>query len=237
MKLSWSITLTSILMSVGSRLIPGVGRVHAQVLPFSQAWQSANFDALQREGPLWVALGDSMSQGIGAHDISGGWVGQLRAGFAAAGHDTRLVNLSVTGARVHDVLNDQIPRLHDLGAKPDLVTVLVGANDMLVRRRRAAAVDHFAMLIQELHSDNTVIATLPRRNSHALAINALIDDAASTSRLRIADMRGRTLRSLRGTRSEDHFHPNERGYATITDAFAAALDLSQRDDPPGHRPQ
>ncbi len=65
----------------------------------------------------------------------------------------------------------------------------------------------------------------PRRNKHALAINALVDDAAAAGRVRVADLRGRTLASMRGTRAEDHFHPNERGYAGIADAFAKAIGL------------
>ena len=34
------------------------------------------------------------------------------------------------------------------------------------------------------------------------------------------------LTSLFGTRAEDHFHPNERGYADIARRFAAAVDRS-----------
>lgn len=211
-------------MEVVRRLIPGVGRVHATVGPFAQAWREANAEALQREGALWVALGDSMSQGIGARDIGGGWVGQLQARWTAAGTSLRLVNLSVTGARVDDVLDDQIPRLAALGVQPALVTVLVGANDMLLRSRRAAAVASFGRLIDELAGYPTVIATLPRRNPEALAINALIDDAARAGTVRVADMRGRTLRSLRGTRANDHFHPNEIGYTAICEAFAVGVD-------------
>jgi hypothetical protein len=90
-------------MTLASWVIPGVGRVHAQV----------------------VALGDSMSQSIGATSIAGGWVGQLQAELAAAGSPPRIVNLSVTGARVRDVLDDQLPRLHAIGIEPDLVTLLI----------------------------------------------------------------------------------------------------------------
>jgi lysophospholipase L1-like esterase len=96
---------------------------------------------------------------------------------------------------------------------------------MLRRNRREAAVNDFARLVAQLPAGCTVIATLPRRNRHALAINALVDDAAAAGRVRVADMRGRTLASLRGTRAEDHFHPNERGCASIADAFAAAIGL------------
>src|SRR6478752_2015111 len=101
-------------LSVATRLMPGIGRVHAQAAPFALAWQSANIQALHRDGPLWVALGDSMSQGIGARDIAGGWVGQLRSRMTTAGQSMRLVNLSETGARVHNVLHDQLPQVRDL---------------------------------------------------------------------------------------------------------------------------
>jgi lysophospholipase L1-like esterase len=214
-------------VSVAARIVPGIGRVHAQSVPFAQAWEASNTDALAMQGPLWVALGDSMSQGIGARDIAGGWVGQLHTRMISAGRDFRVVNLSKTGARVHDVLDEQLPQLSDLGVEPDLITVLVGANDMLRRNRREAAVEHFRQLVAALPARSTVIATLPRRNNHALAINALVDDAAAVGQVRVADMRGRTLASLRGTRADDHFHPNELGYAGIADAFAAAIGLDQ----------
>jgi lysophospholipase L1-like esterase len=217
----------SIGMSLASRLIPGVGRVHAQVPVFAAAWVAANAEALQGNGKLWVALGDSMRQGVGAQSISGGWVGQLQAQLAAAGELPRLVNLSVTGARVRDVLDDQLPRLREVGIEPDLVTLLIGANDMLFRSRRVAAVHSFAQLIEELPAGRTVIGTLPRRNREALAINALIETAEAAGRVRIADLRGGSLRSIRGTLAEDHFHPNERGYARIATAFAATIQ-------PGH---
>ncbi|MGI8882047.1 MAG: hypothetical protein ACR2KJ_16360 [Jatrophihabitans sp.] len=48
-------------MSIASRPLPGVGRVHAQKAPFADAWRQAKSDALLQQGPLWVALGDSMS--------------------------------------------------------------------------------------------------------------------------------------------------------------------------------
>jgi lysophospholipase L1-like esterase len=209
---------TSALMAVISRVVPGVGRIHAQVLPFAQAWREANAAALALEGPLWVALGDSMTQGIGAAGISGGWAGQLAAQLPAL----RLVNLSVTGARVHDVLAGQLPRMRDLGVRPDLVTVLIGANDMLTRRRRVPAVGQFAALLDAVGDYDTIVATLPSPNKEARAINALIERAAATGRVRVADMRGGlSLRDLRGTLSSDYFHPNERGYAGISAAFAA----------------
>jgi hypothetical protein len=53
------------------------------------------------------------------------------------------------------------------------------------------------------------------RNTHALAINALLDDAAGRGTIALAELRGMTVRSLIGTWAEDFLHPNERGYAHI----------------------
>jgi lysophospholipase L1-like esterase len=210
-------------MSLAGRLVPGIARVRAQAGPFADAWQAANAAALTETGPLWVALGDSMSQGLGAHDISGGWVSQLHAALAADGRPLRLVNLSVTGARISDVLSSQLPRLTDLSAGPALVTVLAGANDMLRRSRRPAAVRDYAALLDRLPAGRTVVATLPRRNAAALAVNALIDGAAAAGRIQVAEMRGMTVRAMLSTRGEDLFHPGERGYAMIATAFRDAI--------------
>jgi acyl-CoA thioesterase-1 len=219
-------TIGSYLLPTAARLVPGIGRVQAQIVPFARAWREANADAMQQSGPLWVALGDSMSQGVGARTIAGGWVGQLHCQLAAAGRPMRLVNLSVTGARTEDLVREQIPQLRALGVTPDLVTVLVGANDMLTRRRRIAAVAQFAALIAELDGQSAAIAALPRRNREALEINASLDAAAKRGAIRVADTRGaRSLSSWRGALADDHFHPNELGYASIAKTFAAAIDL------------
>jgi lysophospholipase L1-like esterase len=214
---------SALLRSVVDRVVPGVARVRAQKEPFAAAWRTANEAALGGDGPLWVALGDSMTQGIGAADISGGWVSQLQERLAAEGHPLRLVNLSVTGARVRDVVSDQLPRLRALGVTPDLVTVLIGANDMFPRSRREPAVGQYAALLDRLPAGRSVVAPLPQRNGPARAINALIGRAAARGQVRLAEFPQTSLWSLFGTLAEDHFHPNERGYASIAAAFGQAI--------------
>lgn len=210
-------------MSVAMHLVPGVRRVRDTIVPFAQAWDQWNAEALTATGPLWVALGDSMTQGIGAADIAGGWAGQLHARLAASGAPMRLVNLSTSGARVNDVLTAQLAQLRALPDEPAVVTVLVGANDMLRRSRRDAAVGGFRSLLAQLPAGRSVVATLPRRNQQSVVINALIDAAAAAGAVRIAEMRTRVVPTLRGTLAEDYFHPNEVGYRSIADSFAAVL--------------
>ncbi len=77
---------------------------------------------------LYVALGDSAAQGVGADVPQEGYVGLLADDLARrTGRSVRVLNLSVTGARVADVLARQLPRL--AGLHPDLVTLDIGAND------------------------------------------------------------------------------------------------------------
>ncbi|MEC3980583.1 SGNH/GDSL hydrolase family protein [Amycolatopsis sp. H20-H5] len=208
--------------------VPGIRRVRAQKEPFAAAWRTANDEALRGGAPLWVALGDSMTQGIGAPDFTRGWVGQAHARLATTGHHLGVVNLSVTGARIEDVVTEQLPRLLALPSAPMLVTVLVGANDMLSRTRRLEAPDRFAALLAALPAGKSVVATLPQGNPQALAVNTLIDHAAATGALHVADFRGPALGPIRGTLADDWFHPNERGYARIASLFEVPIRRALR---------
>lgn len=210
-------TWSSRLLDVSAKVVPGIGRVRAQKEPFARAWASANHAALASGRPLWVALGDSMTQGIGAHDVEGGWVPRLNARL---GRPFAVVNLSASGARVQDVLDDQLPRLP---AAPMLVTVLVGANDMLTPARRRDVPARFTELLDRLPPGRSVVATLPQGNAEARAVNALLDAAGAAGRIDVADMRGPALGPLRGSLADDWFHPNDVGYERIAGIFEAPV--------------
>jgi phosphatidylinositol alpha 1,6-mannosyltransferase len=88
--------------------------------------------------PRWrrfVALGDSVTEGIG--DTSRmpageyrGWADRLAELVAAAGRaPIGYANLAVRSRRVADVVDDQVPHALALGA--DLVSVLIGGNDLV----------------------------------------------------------------------------------------------------------
>ena len=104
-------------VSTLSTLVPAVRAVQEQVQPYAVWWESHNRVAASGRGPLWVALGDSMTQGIGASAPDRGWVGQLSRRLVARGWDHRLVNLGVNGARVEDLLDRQLPVLEALTAE------------------------------------------------------------------------------------------------------------------------
>ncbi len=221
------------LYSIGSqalqRVLPGIGVSRAQVPAFAAAWELDNQAALAGPGRLWVALGDSAAQGIGAPAKEGGWVGQLHALLAAATSveepPWRLVNLSRSGARTRDVVNTQVPALHAL-ADVVLVVCAVGGNDLLHRTPKPVLVAQMRALLDALPA-GAVMATLSkglgRRKPEV--VNELIRTYAVSRGLRVADVWARTGPPWRGKYARDGLHPNEVGYADWAAAFADALGL------------
>ena len=210
------------------RVLPGVAAVQRQVGPYAAAWSAANLAALARPGPRWIVLGDSMSQGVGASRFDAGWVNQVHRRLAEAGRPYGIVNLSASGARVEDVLDVQLPLLASVPARtdgeptPDLVTVLIGSNDLIRRRYRDQLPRRFAELLRRLPA-GAVVATLPNPRMAAAQVNTLIARAESSRGLVRAEMRAGGASSWRGKLAEDHFHPNDDGYADLADVFYGAI--------------
>lgn len=191
------------------RTLPGVGRVAAQTRPYAAWWREHNLAALQETGPLWVVLGDSMSQGIGATAVQRGWVPLVERALDARAIPVRTVNLSFSGARVSDVLDHQLPALGDLGAEPAVVTVLVGSNDLLRRSLRTALAGRYAELLDRL-APGTLVATTPGQGR--LGEVALAVDAHPT----VVPV---PLSFARGEIAEDRFHPDDDAYARLARTF------------------
>ena len=202
-------------------LLPGVRAVRSQRRPYADAWHRANEIALPRTGPLWLVLGDSTAQGIGASSFDRGWVGQLRQLLEKEGTDYRLVNLSQSGARVRDVLAEQLPLAQALGLDPALITVAVGANDIRARRRAGLSVG-----IERLTASlppRTVIGTIPGRPQIVEPFNEQIREWASRHDLRVAEAGGAITPPWRGKLAADWFHPSDVGYGLWAEAFASAV--------------
>lgn len=209
-------------------VIPGIRRVHNQVGAYALLWDEANAATLAALGPLWVVLGDSTAQGIGAPSYDQGYVGQLRRRLDEERGENgrwRVLNWSRSGARTADVLEVQLPRLEALDVEPDLVTVAIGANDL-----RPVPQDQLVANLREIMARlprGAVIATLPQglRPEKAAAVNEILRADAPRAGLLVADVWARTGPPWRGKFASDGFHPGARGYTDWADAFAEALGL------------
>ena len=95
------------------RWTDGVAAMRADRATFASYWAAHN-DRVRQErandedaasDPLWVVLGDSTAQGLGAPGPKGGYVGQALAQLRRnTGQHWRVINLSVSGALTRDVL-------------------------------------------------------------------------------------------------------------------------------------
>lgn len=205
-------------------VLPGVDDVWSRVEPLAAAWRAHNLVALGRPGRRWFVLGDSLTQGVGASAFDTGWVAQLARRLASADQDLNVINLSATGARVGDVLHQQLPALEMIGVRTeDLVTVMAGSNDLFGSRdRRDMLPAAFRELIERLPT-GSVVATLPNPSRAATRANEYIEAAADSGRIVMADLRVTGPTSWRGRLSGDFFHPNDAGYAAIAAALEPAL--------------
>lgn len=196
-------------------------RSFAQVDAYALEWAAANDAALVADGPLWVVLGDSAAQGVGASGYDKGYVGVVRERLEAAdGRPWRVVNLSRSGARTRDVVTSQLPLVADL--EPDLLTAVVGGNDALRTKEqvwRRAVEDLCAAL-----PPGAVVATVARGvfERKTARVNALIRQRAAERGLRVADLWQHTGPPYRGLYF-DGFHPNDKGYLQWADAVEEAV--------------
>jgi lysophospholipase L1-like esterase len=215
------------------RWADGVTAMRADCVTFAEHWQAHNEWVLSQpagSGPLWAVLGDSTAQGLGAPNPDGGYVGQV---LAVLREQTQLpwqvLNLSVSGALIRDVLAEQLPRVPD---SAELVTCGIGVNDVLfagpgrlfadVRSLLAAVPDHTVVLDLPLPLKYGGLfgrASLP----YVTRINRTLHEVATSRGLPVAEISAHFGPPWAGKLACDHFHPSQDGYRDWTRAVLAAI--------------
>ena len=198
-----------------------------ETLPVHSKWWRDH--AKVRGEILYVAMGDSAAQGIGASRPDHSYVGVLaRLIRDTTGRTVRVVNLSVSGATTALAVQDQLPKLAKY--RPDVMTVSIGANDIAKWDPEAFEANLRAIL--DAVPPHALVADLPffyfPHNERKVAV-------ANEILRRLVDERGLALvrlhreTRLRGFRrifthfANDWFHPNDHGYRVWADAFRPAV--------------
>lgn len=183
-----------------------------------------------RPAPLtYVALGDSLTVGIGARDPEQGLVGLLAGRLAAArGQDVRVVNLGVSGTTLAGLRAEQLPAAREVLAGAALVTVCIGTNDAGTTPPAEFAAGFGALL--DALPDGALVADVPsfqggRHAAEAAELAQLCRDAlAARPRLRAVALEAATTGMGITEFSADLAHPGPRGYRRYADAFWAAVE-------------
>jgi phosphatidylinositol alpha 1,6-mannosyltransferase len=187
-------------------------------------------------GHTYVALGDSFTSGLVAGQPR--WPDEVARGL---GPSVRYENLAWIGATSADVEVNQLARALEL--RPDVITLVCGANDVLesVRPDADGYADRlgrmFARLRREVPDAEVVTATYPdisrfldlRPRSRARVQMGMRRFNAACRR--VADAHGIPLlegfdhpaAGSRDTYAEDGFHPSAEGHRAAAAAFLRAL--------------
>jgi len=212
------------------RWADGVNAMRGDCAAFARHWQAHNARVLDAEGPLWVVLGDSTAQGLGAPSPDGGYVGQALAELRQrTALPWRVLNLSKSGSLTRDVLHGQLPRLP---ANPALVTCGIGINDILYTAPGKLFGDLRALIAAV--PDRTVLLDLPLPGGcwgflgrasvpYVTRINRTIHEAATARDLPVAAVSVHFRPPWTGKFASDCFHPSQAGYRDWTRALLAAV--------------
>jgi acyl-CoA thioesterase-1 len=194
-----------------------------ETLPVHSKWWR---DTAGTEGELvYVALGDSAAQGIGASAPKNSYVGVIADHIrTVTGRTVRVVNLSVSGATVALAVADQLPRFATF--QPDMVTVAIGAND--IAAFEPALFEAGIRKVLDALPDDAIVADLPYFylpwNEKKVAVgNRILREVAAEHGLTVVPlhetMRREGVRGMLTQFAEDLFHPNDHGYRVWASAF------------------
>lgn len=195
--------------------------LYLSVSSYQKFWQNK---AKEPGEITYVALGDSAAQGIGATSPMRGYVGLIAKKLEAkTGKKVRVINLSVTGAKLEDYLKTQAPVIGKY--KPDVVTVEIGANDV-GRYLEADFKERFQKVLEALPS-GAYVSNMPLFDSRpgstkaAKQASAVIEELIKKDgRITFVDLQKYTTenQSIFGF-APDLFHPNNLSYKNWANAF------------------
>ena len=210
-----------VLSRTASTVSNSVRLIEAQREPHARFWDEWNAEAAAADGPLWLAFGDSSSQGIGSPDPMQGWVPRMTDRLRAeTGDPWRSINLSITGAQLADIRSHQLPRLHqltDAGQPPQLVTHLAGANDLMAPGTWLSTKSNLLEVLGDL-PDGAVVARVGASNK----LNGFMGRMINRTIERQASSRDFHLFwpwnwPSRDGFAEDRWHPSPLGYGYMVD--------------------
>jgi acyl-CoA thioesterase-1 len=223
------------------RWTDGVAAMRGDRVTFAAYWHAHN-ERVRRErasqaeidrDPLWIVIGDSTAQGLGAPGPQGGYVGQTLTQLRrTTGRHWQVINLAVSGSLIRDVLAEQIPLLANEAEKPDLVTCGTGVNDILFSAPAKLFADLRALL--KAVPDDTVLLDLPLPAGfwwivghmsvpYISRINRVIHEVADERNLPVAEVSTQFIAPWAGKFACDNFHPSQDGYRDWTRALLAAV--------------
>lgn len=207
-------------------LVLSVGR-------FTGYWKDRVAQPAPKNALVYVALGDSAAQGVGATSATKGYVGEFAKRLEQKyDRPVQVINISESGARIQDVIKDQLPLLTNY--KADVITLDIGGNDIADFDAKKFKIE-FNALVTKLPAD-VYLADVPffggrtqlplfgggQAEKDVLVANQIITSATKDTLVHLVPLHQSTQQRI-GRQvwyyAPDYFHPNNLGYNVWADVF------------------
>lgn len=212
-----------------------VAMVEAQREPHAQFWDEWNAEAAAAQGPLWIALGDSTSQGIGSPDPLKSWIPLVLDRLKiATGDPWRVINLGITGAQFRDIVDYQLPRIDQLqadGHEPQIMSFLAGANNLMAAGTWPQATDELTTILDAMTPRSVVARVGVHHAGNSLMarkFNRTIEAIAAEKEFELFWPWKWPSRDGMG---DDKWHPGPKGYGYMADIIATRVSAALGLDP------
>lgn len=170
---------------------------------------------------LYIAMGDSTAQGIGASHPEKSYPGVIKNKLAdGTQRPVRLVNISKSGAKIRDVIDKQLPELEKLGSnEKTIITIEIGANNMISynEKKFEAEMDELMGSLPE----QAVLSDIPyfggsrlkSREADVLSANKIMYRLASKHVIELVPLHSK-IKNNNGIKmyAADWFHPSNTSY-------------------------
>jgi acyl-CoA thioesterase I len=210
----------------------------------ASAWMGLTGCASAEEVPertFYLALGASDAAGIGAEPVSEGYVFRIREALAERVGDVPVANLGLPGAGV-EAIAESLDAFLETRARPDVVTLWTGGNDLVRGDDPAAFEAELARILGRLRTETDALIVmanvpdltqLPRFRGYqgpardvALArigaFNAAIRRQAERFDVVLVDLFRYPIEDELVSRA-DGFHPSNDGHRRIAEVFLAEI--------------
>lgn len=228
--------LLAIAIAVGYYFFPAIRSFYYWLNPMAQSpdtqhvYYLPNEPMENREKQIYVALGDSLTAGVGVDKYEQSYP-YLVASFLSRKNNVDLIDEAVPGYTSADLVNRLLDKA--ISDKPDIVTVLVGTNDILQNVSSADFEKNYTTILNRLKNESRAqIFTisipyvgddqlfLPPYNDQidqkVKSFNSVLKKLAPQYGAIYVDIYTPTAVKYKKSGpyySADHFHPSAQGYA------------------------
>ncbi len=189
----------------------------------------------------FIVLGDSTAAGVGASDAAHAYPSLLGERLSGMGYEVRMTSLGISGARVADLVADQLAPAAE--TDPDLVLIAIGANDVIHLSSIDEVRSGVAEAIERMKATGAIVVVAGAPDMRAAAfyeplrslagwrgrsVSDAIEEAAEDAGVPFVPLARLTYPFFEEApdthNSADKFHPGDEGYRRWADAIYPYLE-------------